>query len=289
MVFHMLAVFDRQTARAPSGLESWKLTPSSGTSLFPTEAEGLQQEDKCKEALLQVFDCSKPSARHLELLGQGNGFTFEASPYCSYATRADVHVLFAGEVSDWPGIDVVSAAHNAFIRNEEPPEADDAHWLLDFYATFGDHSSPGMTGIALERLAQVRGSFSFVIFDQAQHRVFAARDGEGCQPLYWGSTDEGQLMFSTHPGDLAGCSPTATLFPAGTLFATERHMVAYQPGDKGWVIAQDDWPGQLLSFLSDGAAGWRGVRAIPRITSKGVLCGAVYKVASLSDLHKAVH
>jgi asparagine synthetase B (glutamine-hydrolysing) len=37
-------------------------------------------------------------------------------------------------------------------------------------------------------LLQVRGSFSFVIFDQAQHRVFAARDAEGSQPLHWGST-----------------------------------------------------------------------------------------------------
>ncbi len=59
-------------------------------------------------------------------------------------------------------------------------------------------------------------------------------------------------------------------------------------GDKGWVIAQDDWPGQLLSFLKDkdkdGSARWRSVRAIPRITSKGVLCGAVYKVASMSDM-----
>ena len=49
------------------------------------------------------------------------------------------------------------------------------------------------------------------------------------------------------------------------------------------MIAQDDWPGQLLSFVRD-KAGWRGVRAIPRITSKGVLCGAVYKVASLPDM-----
>lgn len=41
---------------------------------------------------------------------------------------------------------------------------------------------------AAPSLLQVRGSFSFVIFDQAQHRVFAARDAEGSQPLYWGAT-----------------------------------------------------------------------------------------------------
>ena len=47
-------------------------------------------------------------------------------------------------------------ASAAFIRNEPPPEVDDAHWLLDFYATFVDYAtSSDITDIALERLAQV--------------------------------------------------------------------------------------------------------------------------------------
>jgi hypothetical protein len=37
-------------------------------------------------------------------------------------------------------------------------------------------------------------------------------------------------MFGTTPDDLAMCNPSVTLFPAGTLFASERHLVAYQPG-----------------------------------------------------------
>ncbi len=39
----------------------------------------------------------------------------------------------SGEVGAWPGLDAVSAQHNAFLRNEQLPEEDDAHWLLDFY------------------------------------------------------------------------------------------------------------------------------------------------------------
>jgi hypothetical protein len=69
-----------------------------------------------------------------------------------------------------------------------------------------------------------------------------------------------------------------------TLFASERTLSAYNPGDKGWVIEDEDFPGQLLSFLKSDPTHWRGVKVIPRITSKGILCGAVYKVASRAKL-----
>lgn len=48
---------------------------------------------------------------------------------------------------------------------------------------------------------------------------------------------------------------------AGTLFASTRHTVAFSPGNKGWVINEGDWPGQLLSFVldSDGEH-WRGIK-----------------------------
>lgn len=48
---------------------------------------------------------------------------------------------------------------------------------------------------------------------------------------------------------------------AGTLFASTRHTVAFSPGNKGWVINEGDWPGQLLSFVldSDGEH-WRSIK-----------------------------
>jgi hypothetical protein len=64
-------------------------------------------------AKLQVaYEHSRPEARKLELLSHGNGFSFEASPFCSYAHREGVHVVLAGEVSEWPGISAVAAAHD---------------------------------------------------------------------------------------------------------------------------------------------------------------------------------
>lgn len=40
-----------------------------------------------------------------------------------------------------------------------------------------------MANKALECLSKIEGSFSFVIFDEAQHRVLAARDQAGTQVI----------------------------------------------------------------------------------------------------------
>lgn len=95
-------------------------------------------------------------------------------------------------------------------------------------------------------------------------------------------------MFGTQAEELAACNPTATAFPGGTMFASECPEQAYSPGERGWVLpgaADDYWPGHLLSFVrADDNAHFRSVRAIPRITSKGQLCGAVFRVGSKPDL-----
>lgn len=281
----MLTVFGVETAKPPAGLAS----PSVG-SRHPEDAEA---DASCKEIIEKAFLSKSPSQVQLKLLGKGCGFGFLSGPYCSYATKDGVHVMFSGEVSDWPGINMVAAAHDAFISNVKPAEDDDAHWLLDFYSSFRDTETSQDDGQilreALESLCTIRGSFAFVIYDSILHRLLAARDADGVQPLYWGSTEEGQLMFGSAIDDLDLCQPTATMFPAGTLFASLRHNIAYNPGPEGWVIAGEDYPGELLSFIKADEAHWKSVKAIPRITSKGCVTGAVYKVSSQPDMnHVAV-
>ena len=50
---------------------------------------------------------------------------------------------------------------------------------------------------------------------------------------------------------------------AGTLYASEGRQRVCSPGDHGWVIAGEIWPGQVLSFLRDNASRWRDVKARP--------------------------
>ena len=73
------------------------------------------------------------------------------SPYCSYAHREGVHVVFSGEVSKWPGIDAVESAHDAFMNGTAPAEANDASWLLDFYNTF---TNTDVSQVCMQRCCQ---------------------------------------------------------------------------------------------------------------------------------------
>jgi hypothetical protein len=50
-----------------------------------------------------------------------------------------------------------AVAAAAFVRNEPPPEQNDAHWLLDFYSSFMSCSPQDTTDRALECLAKVPG------------------------------------------------------------------------------------------------------------------------------------
>ena len=61
-----------------------------------------------------------------------------------------------------PGISAVAAAHDAFMRNEPPPEASDAAWLLDFYSSFIGDTCDALdtTHRALECLAQACSSLN---------------------------------------------------------------------------------------------------------------------------------
>lgn len=137
-------------------------------------------------------------------------------------------------------------------------------------------------------LTRTRGAFSFVLHDAARNAVLAARDAAGAAPLYWGAAADGALLFATSataPGLAACVVPTATHFPAGCLFlATGGAHPAEEPGPLGFMLqgAAAPRPGQLRSFARQAP-----VRVIPRISSRGVLCGAVFRVASAGDLGSA--
>jgi hypothetical protein len=278
---HLFAIFDPNTARPPIGLELLH-------QHFLDHSRDQEIREKCQRCVDMAFDHYAPGTRHKHV-EKGCGFSYEVSPYCHFATRDGISALFAGEVGEWPGVNIVESAHNAYVRGDEG--RDDALWLLDFYDTFSDMAvDDDLKEAALSALSKIEGQYAFVIFDSIARRVLAARDRQGSQPLYWGSTEDGRFMFGSSYDDLSECNPSATPFPAGSLYASERHLLAESPGDKGWVIpASEMWPGQLLSFMEGRLPGrkWRDVKAIPRVTSKGYVCGAVYKVASELNLANA--
>ena len=60
---------------------------------------------------------------------------------------------------------------------------------MNFYDSFSGFAKvDDITEAALRALSRVHGSFAFVVYDSITKRVWAARDADGVQPLYWGVT-----------------------------------------------------------------------------------------------------
>jgi len=155
--------------------------------------------------------------------------------------------------------------------------------------------------------------FALVAFDAAEpgsggpSTLLVARDAAGAAPLWWGTTPQGLLLVGADPADLADCYPSAVEFPRGAFFhsaaAGEAEAGRAEPGARGFIILAGEEeggavrppaPGRLASFVQRGRApgtgtlgrppvgppSYRPVRSIPRVTSAGLLCGAVFRVAS---------
>ncbi|XP_044505296.1 stem-specific protein TSJT1 [Mangifera indica] len=100
----------------------------------------------------------------------------------------------------------------------------------------------------------LEGSFAFVVYDSKSGTVFAALGSDGGVKLYWGIAADGSVVISDNLEVIkAGCAKSFAPFPTGFMFHSE---------------------GGLMSFEHP----MNKIRAMPRIDSEGVLCGANFKV-----------
>ena len=101
-------------------------------------------------------------------------------------------VVFNGEIYNFMELrDKLVEAGHTFSTDHSDTEV-----LLHGYEEWGE----GM-------LAQLRGMFSFAIWNEAEQTLFCARDHFGIKPFYYYLTDEGELLFGSeiksflaHPG-----------------------------------------------------------------------------------------
>lgn len=285
-----LAVFDEGTARAPIFLESPGPEEHICRNVLD-EQQNVAIAEACARTLADAYGHCQPASRKLvrlssKLVQMNSGFAVETSSFCQYVCKDGVHAVFAGEVSNWPGIDAVAAAHDAFVRGELDSGKDEAAWLIAYYNTFKDATTRDVTDAVLAALAQVCGSFAFVLYDEELQRVMVARDRDGATTLHWGAAPDGRFLLGTCAEDLHGCSPSATLFPAGSLYASDGPNCMVYPGDHGFILPREPQHGALFSFVESAVPGqrWREMKAVPRLTQEGTLCGAVYKVASEANI-----
>jgi len=105
------------------------------------------------------------------------------------------------------------------------------------------------------------GHFFFVLFDTKRTTVFAAVDGDGSVPLFWGTAVDGSLVFSDDPDILQdGCGKSFAPFPAGCMF----------------------WNGGGLQSFEHPL---NMMKAMPRVDSEGNECGATFKVDKFTRIN----
>ncbi|CAL9127723.1 unnamed protein product [Musa acuminata var. zebrina] len=110
-------------------------------------------------------------------------------------------------------------------------------------------------------LKELAGSFAFVVYDNKTGAVFAALSSDGGVPLYWGIAADGSIVICDDVETMKeSCGKSYAPFPTGCMFHSE---------------------GGLRSFEHPT----RKMRAMPRVDSDGVMCGASFRVDTFSKVN----
>jgi len=98
------------------------------------------------------------------------------------------------------------------------------------------------------------GKFAFVLYDSTSQAFFTAVDADGSVPFFWGTAADGCLVLSDDPHVLKeGCGKSFAPFPRGCFFSTSGGLQSFEhPLNK--------------------------LMPMPRVDSKGQMCGANFKV-----------
>lgn len=129
-------------------------------------------------------------------------------------------------------------------------KANEVDIVIEAYRTLRDRGPYR----ADEVIRDLSGKFSFVLYDSASQAVFTAVDADGSVPFFWGTAADGYLVLSDEPNVLKeGCGKSFAPFPQGCFFSTSGGLQSFEhPSNK--------------------------LMPMPRVDSKGQMCGANFKV-----------
>ncbi|KAI3673724.1 hypothetical protein L6452_39852 [Arctium lappa] len=126
----------------------------------------------------------------------------------------------------------------------------EAMFVIEAYRTLRDRGPYPADQVVKD----LEGSFAFVVYDSKAGTVFTALGSDGGVKLYWGIAADGSVVISDDLEVIkAGCAKSFAPFPKGCMFHSE---------------------GGLMSFEHP----MNKIRAMPRVDSEGVMCGANFKV-----------
>ncbi|KAJ0242300.1 hypothetical protein HA466_0207830 [Hirschfeldia incana] len=135
--------------------------------------------------------------------------------------------------------------------------SNEAMFVIEAYRTLRDRGPYPADQV----LRGLDGSFAFVVYDTQTSSVFAALGSDGAESLYWGIAADGSVVMSDDIKIIKqGCAKSFAPFPTGCMFHSESGLMSFEhPKNK--------------------------MKAMQRIDSEGVLCGANFKVDACSKIN----
>ncbi|KAL9257492.1 Stem-specific protein TSJT1-like protein [Drosera capensis] len=130
----------------------------------------------------------------------------------------------------------------------------EAMFVVEAYRTLRDRGPYPADQV----LKDLEGSFGFVIYDRNAGSVFAALGADQRVQMFWGVAADGSAVISDNLDVIkTSCAKSFAPFPPGCMFHSEVGLKSYEhPRNK--------------------------LKAMPRIDSEGVMCGANFKVDASS-------
>lgn len=149
--------------------------------------------------------------------------------------------------------------HNLSMLNKQyglSKGANEAMFITEAYRTLRDRGPYPADQV----LKDLEGSFGFVIYDNKDGTVFIASGSNGHIGLYWGIAADGSIVISENLELIkASCAKSFAPFPTGCMFHSEHGLMSFEHPTKK-------------------------MKAMPRIDSEGVMCGANFNVDSQSKI-----
>ncbi|KAJ6841116.1 stem-specific protein TSJT1-like [Iris pallida] len=132
----------------------------------------------------------------------------------------------------------------------------DALLVIEAYRTLRDRGPYPADQV----VSDLSGTFAFVLYDNKAGTIFATLSSDGGVPLFWGLAADASVVLSDEAVLIKGsCGKSYAPFPAGCMFHSE---------------------GGLRSFEHP----MNKMKAMPRVDSEGVMCGANFRVDNFTRI-----
>ncbi|KAB1221925.1 Stem-specific protein TSJT1 [Morella rubra] len=192
-----------------------------------------------------AFSVSFGNATSLAYLPQEKPYSTHQRYFCAVD---DIYCIFLGSLNNLCSL----------IRQYGLSKgSNEAMFVIEAYRTLRDRGPYPADQV----LKDLEGSFGFIVYDNKAKTVFAALGANEKIRLFWGIAADGSVVVSDELEVIkASCGKSFAPFPTGCMFHSQHGLTSFEhPTMK--------------------------VKAMPRVDSEGVMCGANFKVDVQSRVH----